>query len=140
MDAKVYKNFLSKVKHGYAFLEIRKDKNTNYEFVEVNQEFERFIGQSDITGKNLLDLFSADEQNNTNLYLSLIRAISLLNDEKDKYTGEISGYQVILNKESVNDGEYIFILVQEISEESALRKKLNSTTHDSWVLASQYFF
>jgi len=142
MDAKVYKNFLSKVKHGYAFLEIRKDKNTNYEFVEVNQEFERFIGQSDIIGKNLLDLFSADEQNNTNLYLSLIRAISLLNDEKDKYTGEISGYQVILNKESVNDGEYIFILVQEISEESALRKKLNSTieNYESFFNATDEMF
>lgn len=111
MDAQLCKEFIKILPHAGALL-IAND-SIGYDLVECNQMFDSMF---DITKSNASSVVSAIQTSNTPLSQSIISGIhDMMKHGKSEFTKEQSGYNIILNKVSLAENEYLMILILNIS-------------------------
>ena len=111
MDTQLCKEFIKILPHACALL-IAND-SSGYDLVECNQMFDSLFG---IAKANTPDVISAIQTSNTPLSQSIISGIhDMMKHGKSEFTKEQSGYNIILNKVSLAENEYLMILILNIS-------------------------
>lgn len=112
MDIQICKEFMKNMSHGYALLKF--NNSAKCELVEYNQEFEKMFNIKD---QHIADFIAHLKANKDSLSICVVDGIEdLVNCRTNEYVCSLLSYDIMFNKQTLDNVEYIFIMIINVSE------------------------